>query len=156
MRRAGLILACVGFLFVFCLGFAVAQQNATREEAVAKCKEAAALIKEVGVEAAMAKIQDPKGPFVWKDSYVYAAELDGKMLAHPMAPGLVGKALRGLKDPNGKMFGSEIVEVANNSGEGWVEYLWPKPNEQTPSRKAAFVYRVPGQSMYVAAGIYED
>ncbi|MFZ0931123.1 MAG: cache domain-containing protein [Syntrophobacteraceae bacterium] len=156
MKRAGLVLACVGFLFVSCLGFAVAQEKASRDECVAKCKEAAALIKEVGVEAAMAKIQDAKGPFVWKDSYVYASDLDGKVLAHPMAPGLVGKALRGLKDPTGKMFGSEILDVANNAGEGWVEYMWPKPNEQAPSHKATFVYRVPGQSVYVAAGIYED
>ena len=48
----------------------------------------------------MAKIQDPKGPFVWKDSYVYAADLEGKMLAHPLTPGLIGKVLRGRKRPN--------------------------------------------------------
>jgi signal transduction histidine kinase len=156
MKRAAVVLAFFGFLLVFCFGIAVAQEKATREECVAKCKEAAALIKEIGVEAALAKMQDPKGPFVWKDSYVYAADLEGKMLAHPFAPGLVGKALRGLKDTNGKMFGSEIVDIANNKGEGWVEYLWMKPDEKTPSRKATYVYRVPGQPMYVAAGIYED
>ncbi len=156
MKRAALVLACFGCMFIFCLGITVAQERATKEECIAKCKEAAALINEVGVEAAMAKIQDPKGPFVWKDSYVYAADLEGKMLAHPLTPGLIGKVLRGLKDPTGKMFGSEIVEIANNKGEGWVEYVWAKPNETTPSPKATFVYRVPGQSVYVAAGIYLD
>ncbi len=156
MKRATLIPVGFVFLFMFCIGLSMAQERATKEECIAKCKEAAALIKEVGVEAAMAKIQDAKGPFVWKDSYVYASDLDGKVLAHPMAPGLVGKALRGLKDPTGKMFGSEILDIATNKGEGWVEYVWPKPNETTPSPKATFVYRVPGQSLYVAAGIYLD
>ena len=156
MKRAGLVLACVGFLFVFCLGFAVAQERASRDECVAKCKEAGALIKEVGVEAAMAKIQDPKGPFVWKDSYVYASDLDGKVLAHPMAPGMVGHNMRGMKDPNGKMFVTELLEVAKDKGEGWIEYMWAKPHEEKLSHKVTYVLRVPGQPIYVAAGMYED
>jgi signal transduction histidine kinase len=156
MKRATQIFAGFAFLFMFCLGLSVAQEKATRDECVAKCKEAAALINEIGVEAAMAKIQDPKGTFVWKDSYMYAADLEGKVLAHPMAPGLVGKPMRGMKDPNGKMFVTEILDVANKTGEGWIEYMWAKPNEEKLSHKVTYVLRVPGQPIYVAAGMYED
>ena len=89
------------------------------------------MIKEVGIEAAMPKLQDPKGPFVWKDSYVFVQDLQGKMLAHPN-PKLVGKSFNGMKDVNGKMFNSEMTEIAKNAGEGWVSYMWPKPNEHNP------------------------
>ena len=98
MKKTAQVLAGFAFLFMFCLGLSAAQEKATRDECVAKCKEAAALIKEVGVEAALAKIQDPKGPFVWKDSYVYAGDLDGVSLAHPMSPKMVGSNMRGMKD----------------------------------------------------------
>ncbi len=155
MKKAALVLVCFGFLFVFCIAISVAQEKATKDECVAKCKEAAALIKEVGIEAALPKLQDSKGPFVWKDSYVFVQDLEGKMLAHPINPKLVGKSFNGLKDVNGKMFNTEMTETAKNTGEGWVSYMWPKPNETTPSPKSAYILRVPGQDILVGAGIYE-
>jgi len=156
MKRSTLILAGFAFLFMLCVGFSVAQEIATKEECVAKCKQAAATIKEIGVEAALAKIQDPKGPFVWKDSYVFAGDLDGVNLAHPMSPGMVGHNMRGIKDTNGKMFIAELLETAKTAGEGWIEYTWEKADTKKLSRKVTYVLRVPGQSMFVAAGIYED
>jgi cytochrome c len=156
MKKVASVLVCFGFLFVFCLAISVAQERATKEECVAKCKEAAALIKEVGLEAAMPKLQDPKGQFVWKDSYVFVQDLEGKMLAHPMNPKLVGKSSIGLKDVNGKMFTTEISETAKNAGEGWVSYMWPKPNETTPSAKSTYILRVPGQEILVGSGIYDE
>jgi cytochrome c len=123
MKKTSLVLTCLGFLFVFCLGTVFAQEQATKEEVIAKCKEAADLINKIGVEAAMDKIQDVHGSFVWKDSYAYASSLeDGKLLAHPMAPAMVGKVWAGLKDANGKMFGDDIMAVAQKGG-GWVEYV---------------------------------
>jgi cytochrome c len=154
MKKSVLIHAFLGSLFVLCLGIAVAQEQATKEECIAKCKEAAALINEVGVEAAMPKIQDAHGAFVWKDSYVYVAEIEaGKVLAHPMAPGMVGKTWAGLKDAEGKMFGDDLVETARK-GEGWVEYVWPKGPDKKLCHKQTYVYRVPGKDMYVAAGVW--
>ncbi len=156
MKRAIVFLSCFLLLFVLCLKVAAAEEEkATKEECVAKCKEAANLIKEIGLDAAMAKIQDPKGPFVWKDSYVFAQDLDGKFLAHPMAPGLVGKNTSGAKDVSGKMFGMEMLEIAKTSGEGWVDFMWPKPGDKTPVPKSAFIYRVPGQNLLVGAGVYK-
>ena len=45
---------------------------------------------------------------------------------------------------------------------GWVEYMWPAPEEmQKPkdqrvsSKKASYVLRVPGQDMFAVAGVHE-
>lgn len=155
MKRAALVLACFAFLAVFCFGVSVAQERATKEECIAKAKEAAALIKEVGFEAAKVRLQDPNGPFVWKDTYIWVEDLDGKVLTHPVTPSLVGKTLMAIKDVNGKMFNAELIGVATTAGEGWVSYMWPKPGEKEPSGKISYVYRVPGENLVVVAGIYQ-
>ena len=155
MKKTLSVFTCIAFLSVFCVTLSIAREKATKEECVAKCKEVASLIKEAGLDAALAKVQDPKGPYVWKDSYVFLIDMDGKVLAHPVTPNLVGKTLSGMKDVNGKMFVNEYIEVANSKGEGWVGYLWPKPGEKTPSKKLTYIYRVPGQQIIVGAGMFE-
>jgi signal transduction histidine kinase len=142
------------FCTIFSVGAALAEEKATKEECVARVKEAATMVKEIGVEATLAKINDPNGPFQWKDSYVFCHDLEGVMLAHPN-PKLIGKNLLGLKDASGKMHVAEYMSVAKTSGEGWVTYAWPKPGEKVGSPKVAFVYRVPGENLVLLAGIYE-
>ena len=67
---------------------AFAGEKATTEECVQKTHEAAAMINARGLEESIKLIGDPKGPFVWKDSYVFLMDIKGKMLAHPMQPEL--------------------------------------------------------------------
>jgi signal transduction histidine kinase len=155
--RKSLIHVCIISLFMLCaFGIATAGETATQDECIAKSKEAADLIKSKGLEAALAVINDPKGPFVWKDSYVFSIEMEKKtVVAHPITPTLIGKNLMGMKDVNGKMFFAEFQNVAAGPGSGWVDYMWPKPGEKDPSPKSTYVYRVPGQNVFVAAGFYK-
>ena len=156
MKRTAMILVCFSFLFVFCLGVTMAQEKATKEECMAKAKEAAELIEKVGFEAAKDKLMDPKGPFVWKDSYVFVVDLKNSvMLAHGAYPKMVGKCMKGIRDANGKQFNYEMEKLAESPGEGWISYVWPKPGEKEPSPKITYVYRVPGQTLFVGSGIYQ-
>ncbi|SPF46241.1 Cache, type 2 domain protein [Syntrophobacter sp. SbD1] len=132
-----------------------AAEVATKDECVSKVKAVAAMVKEQGPEAAIAKVNDPKSEFTWKDSYVFLLDAEtGVTLAHPANPKLVGKMMTGLKDSNGKMFFVEFLNVANGKGEGWVDYSWPKPGETTPSPKSTYVLKIPGTNLIAAAGIY--
>jgi cytochrome c len=54
-----------------------------------------------------------------------------------------------------KLLFKEFVEVAKSKGEGWVDYMWPKPGEKAPSKKLSYIYRVPGKDVFVGAGVYE-
>ena len=138
------------------VGIGLAQDLATKDECVAKTKEAAALFKDKGMEEALKVLNDKAGPFVWKDSYVFALNLDdNKVIAHPVTPTLLGTDPMALKDVNGKMFFAEFVNVAKDKGEGWVDYMWPKPGDKTPVPKVTYVYKVPDFPVAVAAGIYE-
>ncbi|RJQ56180.1 MAG: sodium:calcium antiporter [Desulfobacteraceae bacterium] len=137
-------------------GIAAASDKATKEECVEKTKAAAQMVKEKGLEETLKVVQDKKGPFVWKDTYVFCIDMDKQCnIAHPITPTLVGKNLMGVKDPSGKLFFAEFINTAREKGEGWVDYMWPKVGEKNPSPKITYVYRVPDHNIFMAAGIYE-
>lgn len=143
-------------LTVMLTGIGSASDTATKEECVEKTKAAVQMVKEKGLEATLAAINDKSGPFVWKDSYVFCIDMESQAnVAHPIKPSLIGKNLMGIKDAGGKMFFAEMINLAKDKGEGWVTYMWPKPGEKKPSSKITYVVRVPGENVFVAAGIYE-
>jgi signal transduction histidine kinase len=160
MRKvAGIALVIIGSVVLVASALA---ESATKEECIAKCKEAAQLIKEKGMEASFKELQNKDGKFVWKDTYVFVMDFDGTHLTHPLRPETVGKNVLGFKDSNGKLVVKEFIEVAKTKGEGWVEYMYPKPaelkkpeKERILSKKITYVYRVPGTDMFVSAGVWE-
>lgn len=156
MKRISTILgvALVILLVSTLGGLWAAEELATKEECVAKTKQAAKLIEEIGLEAALQKMNDPNGPFMWKDTYVFCLDETGKMLAHK-APKVIGYQARDLKDINGKPYMQEILDVANTKGEGWVSYVYPKTPGGIPEPKTSYVLKVPSANVIVGAGFYE-
>lgn len=150
-------LPIVGLMLVVLLvpALVAAQQAASKEECVAKCHEAAALINAKGLAEATKIINDPKGPFVWKDSYVFLMNLEGKMIAHPMQPELtkLNHCLL-ITDPTDKALFVLFVNLAKKVGSGWVEYMWPRPGGKEPAKKITYIYRVPDHDLFVGAGVY--
>lgn len=141
--------------FVLFSSLALAGEKATTEECVEKSHEAAAIINARGLEEAIKMIGDPKGPFVWKDSYVFLMDLKGKMLAHPMQPELTRYEHVLLEtDATDKALFVHFVNVAREDGEGWVDYKWPKPGKKSPSKKVTYIYKVPSKDLLVGAGVY--
>jgi len=156
MKKAAVV--TLALLFgLFLAANAVAAEKATKDECVAKTKEAAKLYSEKGEAETIKEINNKQGKFVWKDTYVFMTDLDGKMLAHPMSPALVGTNVIGMKDKGepGKLLFKEFSEVAKAKGEGWVDYMWINPGDPKPRKKITYVYRVPGKNVYFGAGIYE-
>ena len=136
--------------------------SAAKEMCVAKVKEAVQLISEMGVDAAIAVINKKDGGFAWKDSYVFVVDFQGRTVANALFPDHVGRNQMGLTNKDGRMIIQEFLEIAKIKGEGWTEYMWPKPEEmQKPkdqrvsTKKASYVLRVPGQDMFAVAGIHE-
>lgn len=157
MKRFSVILGvALVILLVFSMGgLGAAEEKATKEECVAKVKQAAKLIKDIGLEAALKKMNDPNGPFMWKDTYVFAFEDETcKILAHK-SPKIVGFMAKDLRDVNGKLYFQEFLDVANTKGEGWVSYMYPKTRGGIPEPKISYILKVSGEKVIVGAGIYE-
>jgi signal transduction histidine kinase len=85
-----------------------------------------------------------------KDLYVFCGGPDGNFTAHPK---LVGKSLKDLKDKSGKALGEEIYKGAKEGGMTEVTYMWPRPGEEKPSEKVAYVEKVGDQ--VCAVGYYK-
>jgi hypothetical protein len=129
----------------------LAQDKATPEDVYEMILKAHGVIKSLGEEGLEA-FNDPKGEFVFKDSYVYVNMCPKEVVAHPFVLDKVkGRDLR-----TELPFINRICEGAKDPNGSWVEYEWPKPGETEPSRKIAFVLAVEGTPYQVAAGIYND
>ncbi len=129
---------------------------ATPMEVMDKVKGAIKLIEDDGEKAALPKIRDKNGPFVWKDSYVYVLHMDGMMVVHPYLPELEGINQIGLKDVTGKAIFAEMYDdIAKKKESGWIDYLWVKPNRLSPNLKVTFFAKVPGKDIICLAGIYD-
>lgn len=150
-----LFIALVLSMLVFSSSPAIAGEKATTEECIEKTHEAAAIINARGLEEAIKLIGDPKGPFVWKDSYVFLMDMKGKMLAHPMKPELTRyEHVLFETDATDKAIFVHFVNLAREHGEGWVDYRWPKPGKKSPSKKVTYIYKVPSKDLLVGAGVY--
>jgi signal transduction histidine kinase len=134
-------------------GNAFADLEADKKECIAKCEAVAAMIKDKGLDAAVAEVSKKDGQFVSAVTYTFLQKMDGTMIAHPMNASLIGKNLIDLKDSTGKEFFKEMIEAAKG-GSGWVDYMWPKPGEEKPSEKTSYVLKV-NDEVFVGAGVYK-
>jgi cytochrome c len=132
---------------------AAADTHGTPEEAKTMVEKAAALITSDGQEKAFVVIDNPTGPFVDGDLYVFVTSFEGVTLAHGLNKALIGKNLLHVKDADGKLFVQAMIDVAKDKGEGWVDYKWPNPTSKKIEDKSSFIKRV-GDTI-VGCGIYK-
>jgi len=81
------------------------------------------------------------------------------MIMHPIAPQLNGKALNNPKynvAAGGKNLFAAMAEVSRAKGEGYVEYLWPKPGESKPQPKLSYVRYFKQWDWIIGTGVYVD
>jgi methyl-accepting chemotaxis protein len=90
--------------------------------------------------------------------YFFVINTAGKMVTHGVKPELAGRDMGEdiFKDSNGKYFIKEMVTIAKNKEEGYVEYTWPKPNQTVPSPKLGYVKLYAPWNWMVGTGIYID
>ncbi len=132
---------------------APAEERATTQQAEALVHTAVEYLKKEGPEKAYATFSDPKGVFTFRDLYVVAYDLSGKCLAHGQKKDRIGKNLIADKDPDGKEFVKERVEVAKRDGKGWQEYKFMNPATQKVETKVAYFEKV--GDVIIACGAYK-
>lgn len=88
--------------------------------------------------------------------YFFILDTDMKMVMHPVKPSMVGNDQSELRDPQGKAFIQEMANIAVKKGHGFIDYLWPKPEEDQPVPKLTYVQLFKEWGWIVATGIYVD
>ena len=111
----------------------------TPDEAKAMSQQAAALVNQNG-EAAFATFSAEDGGFLTKDLYVFCMDLEGSMLSHAKKPDLVGKNLKDFNKYGDYLF-QDMIAVASDKGEGWVDYKWPYPGSEEVKEKTSYIIK---------------
>ena len=130
-----------------------ADEYATTKDAEQLVRRAATYLNKVGRAKALAAFNDRKGAFAYRDLYVFAYDLDGTCLAHPTKPERVGKNNLADKDPDGKLFVKERIEIVKKSGKGWQEYKFHNPATNKVEQKVAYFELADG--VLLVAGAYK-
>jgi methyl-accepting chemotaxis protein len=88
--------------------------------------------------------------------YFWLNDLHPNMIMHPTKPEFDGKDISQFKDPNGKMFFTEMVVAVKANGQGFVDYKWPRPDSKEPEPKISFVKSYTPWGWVVGSGVYID
>lgn len=157
------IKAIIVVMFALIVSFVTApyaQAAGTAAEAEAIVKKALAYVKANGVDKSVAVFNKKDGEYVKGDLYVFMFRVSQKpgarvvTLAHPVNPGLVGKDLYELKDPDGKQFMAVMAKKAMEEKGGWVDYKWSHPETKKIGEKSSYVLPA-GPDVFVGCGIYK-
>jgi cytochrome c len=130
-----------------------AADKGTPAEAEAMVKKAVAHYKANGRAAAFAEFSNPKGKFVDRDLYILVYDLNGKCLAHGANQKMIGLDLLEMKDPDGKAYVKERVEIAKTKGKGWQEYKFTNPVTKKIEPKTAYLEKV--DDVIIGCGAYK-
>jgi hypothetical protein len=132
---------------------------ATPQELFDMVTKGAYVMEKLG-EDGLAAFNDPKGEFMYKDSYVYVISCkEDKVVGHP-SPKVRGLTSDGIKCyKTGVTFMKDACK--NMSPDGfWLEYWWPKLGEEKQKerifRKIGFAIPVSGRPYQVGSAIYNE
>lgn len=129
------------------------QAGGSREEAQAMVKKAIEFYKSNGAEKAFTEINNKKGQFTKDDLYIFVYDMKGKCVAHGFNPKQIGKNLAEAKDPDGKLFVKERIEIAKTKGSGWQDYKFSNPTTFKVENKTAYIEKI--DNYIFGCGVYK-
>ena len=139
MKKLWIVLAMV--LYVTSLAPA-ALASASSDEAKAMVDKAAAYFDANGKEKALKEFNNPQGQFVKGELYVFAWDMNGTNIAHPINPKQVGVNVLDVPDVDGKFFRKEGMELVKKSGTAWVDYKFKNPKTNKVEQKTTYLKKV--------------
>ncbi|RYH10727.1 MAG: HAMP domain-containing protein, partial [Alphaproteobacteria bacterium] len=163
----GLAIAIFTAGMVFALNYSFAELEHERKSGLAQMDATAiAIFKKyhametsgaMSREEAQKAAADTISAMRYGDSgYFWINDMGPTMVMHPIKPELNGKDLSQNKDPNGKHLFVEFVNTVKASGDGFVDYYWPKPGADAPVLKYSHVSGFAPWGWIVGTGVYAD
>ncbi len=126
-----------------------------RADLVSFVEEARGYALDNGKQRALEVFNDLKGNFTGDGRYIFAYDYEGKTLALPYQPELIGKSRIDTQDPNGVAFVTQIIDIARK-GNGFSYYIYPDPSGNMNQRlKLSYVEKV-DDTWFLGSGIYAE
>jgi signal transduction histidine kinase len=131
---------------------ASAQSTATRQDAIDLVKQAIAALNSAGADATYAEISNPSGKYAKGDLYLVAYDMSGKVLAHGFNRSLVGRDMSKARDPDGKNYIAERLEMAKTQKTFWQSYKYIEPTTHQLRLKDSYCERT--GDVIICGGVY--
>ncbi|MGB7545538.1 MAG: cache domain-containing protein [Methanothrix sp.] len=125
--------------------------DAAKEDAVSLLGEAVAYLRDNGIKKALSEFNDSSGPFVRGDLYIFAYDLNGTCIAHPIRPELVGQT--GLLDSNGVDVVHRELRLAERGG-GSMYIVFPNPEHGGKDELKQIYIENTDDGLYLGSGYY--
>ncbi len=139
MRWLGAAAAC---LLCATGAHATDRTRATPREAQALFERAVKFLDANGPDRAFAAFDDRKGPFVYKDLYVFVIDMQGEYRANGASPEtLVGLNVLETTDAAGTPLFRNMIGVVRERSEGKVHYVWLNRRTNKVEPKVTFLHR---------------
>ncbi len=127
--------------------------RATPDDALRLLNLAFEYIESNGKEKAFMAFNDPTGDFHYKDTYVFAIDMNGVVLAHGGDIDLVGTNQYYLKDSVGKYFIQDFIRLITERDEGWIKYKWHNYETFEIETKLTLLKRYDSR-IFLGCGVY--
>ena len=126
----------------------------TKEEMVAFVKEAVTYARQNSKEKSLAEFSNKNGSFFRGVLYIYAYDINGTTIAHPVNPEKIGVNRINEKDAEGNLFIQNLRQAAIN-GTGFTTYYYINPiKNNTVEMKLGYAMSV-DPSWWLGSGIYQ-
>ncbi len=86
--------------------------------------------------------------------YLFVTTGEGVNIVNPAVPKLIGTNMFNLRDPNGKYFVQELLEIGKNNGRGFASYSFPRPPSTEPTPKISYVIGYQPWGWTIATGVW--
>jgi cytochrome c len=155
------LLVCAGLVTMLMVNLVIAAEPPPTSE---KSKQIEALVNKAAAQieskgkAIFPEFRKKDTEWFNGNTYLFVYDLKSNVLFNAAFPAREGTNTTGQKDANGKLFHHDFIRVAETTGSGWVDNMWPKPGQTEPSRKWAYVkaVNVDGVPSLVASGFYPE
>lgn len=153
-KRLSISCALISLALLAPAAWAADEARASRDDAKAMVKKAVAHLQKAGKDVAYKDFTAPNKSFTKNDLYIVVYDMDGKCLAHGQNPKQVGKDLLGLRDPDGKAFVQERVDLAKSKGSFWQDYKFTDPLTKKVMPKEMYCEKA--NDVVVCGGVYKQ
>lgn len=88
--------------------------------------------------------------------YFWINDLDTRILVHPIFPDMEGELQLNYQDSHGQPIFQNFVQIAQETGAGYLHYHWPKPGSVEPVEKLSYIELYQPWGWVIGSGIYLD
>jgi len=136
---------------------AIHLRQGSADEAHQLVERALQRVTELGWEPACREFNDPNGPFVDRDMYLFVVDRQARYLVFSAKPEWVGRTIHECSQASAASIEHFLTQAwaTSDKGEGWIEYQVQRADTGEPAAKTAYIARL-DEEAFIGCGVYRQ